>query len=30
MERIKGMSGKSDMSSHEGHGIGYAWFQVMR
>jgi hypothetical protein len=29
MERIKGMSGKSDMSSHEGHGIGYAWCQVM-
>ena len=30
MERIKGMSEKSEMSSHEGHGIGYAWCQVMR
>jgi hypothetical protein len=30
MARIKGMSEKSDMSSHEGHEIGYAWCQVMR
>jgi hypothetical protein len=30
MARIKGMSGKGDISSHEDHGIGYSWCQVMR